>query len=190
MSENGGKFKNFIWQGTSKKKKWALLSWTWLSKSVTKGGLGLRDPYILNQVMGEKLWWRWIQGGEDLWKSLWEKKYEMARSTEGKLQNQSEKKGSAIWNLTSLNRDLIREHSFGEIREGDKENFWHEAWQQRGTLNQEPQLQDIQQYTTQMLGRCSQKLLVTKIGWLLEKMENEEQLARSTKNITMDKLPK
>jgi len=98
-------------------------------------GLGVRDPYILNQVMGEKLWWRWIQGGEDLWKTLWEKKYEMARSPEGKLRSQSEKKGSTIWNLARSNRDLVREHSFWEMREGDKAKFWQEAWQQRETLN-------------------------------------------------------
>lgn len=78
-------FKKFLWQGTSKTRKWALLSWKWLSNSVTEWGLGLRDPYILKQVMGAKLWWRSIQGGEDLWKMLWEKKYEMARSPEGKL---------------------------------------------------------------------------------------------------------
>lgn len=51
----------------------------------------------------------------------------------------------------SLNRDLIREHNFWEIREGDKETFWQEAWHQRGTLNQDPHIQDIQQYTTQIV---------------------------------------
>lgn len=116
-------FKKILWKGTCKTKTWALLLWTWLNKYVIEGGLGLRDPYILNQVMDAKLWWRWTQGGEDLWKSLWENTYEMARSPEGKLLNQSEKKGSTIWNLASLNRDLIREYTFGEIREGDKENF-------------------------------------------------------------------
>ena len=78
-------FKKFLWQGTNKAKKWVLLSWKWLSKTLTEGGLGLRDPYILNQVMGPKLWWRQIQGGEYMWKKLWEKKYEMARTLEGKL---------------------------------------------------------------------------------------------------------
>ena len=78
-------FKKILWQGTSKTKKWVLMSWKWLSKYLIEGGLWLRDPYILNQVMGAKLWWRWIQGGEDLWKSLWENKYEMARSPKGKL---------------------------------------------------------------------------------------------------------
>lgn len=62
----------------------------------------------------------------------------------------NQKKGSAIWNLARLNRDLIREHSLWEIREGDKANFWKEAWQQRYTLNQQPRLQDIQQFITQM----------------------------------------
>lgn len=92
-------FKILLWQGTKKAKKWVLLSWKWLSKTLTEGGLGLRDPYILNYVMGAKLWWKWIQGGEGLWKKLWEKKYEMTRSPKGKLRSQSEKKGSAIWNM-------------------------------------------------------------------------------------------
>jgi len=63
-------FKIILWQGINKTKKWALLSWKWLIKSLTERGLGLRDPYIVNQVMGAKLWWLWIQGGEDLWKTL------------------------------------------------------------------------------------------------------------------------
>ena len=90
-------FKKIMWQGANKSKKWALLSWTWLSRFVSEVGLGLRDPYVLNQVMGEKLWWRWIQGGNDLWKMLWEQKYEIARMLEGKLQTLLERKGLAIW---------------------------------------------------------------------------------------------
>jgi len=62
--------------------------------------------------MGEKLWWRWIQGGVDVWKKLWERKYDMPWSLEGKLRSHSDKKGSAIWNLAIDNRDLINNHNF------------------------------------------------------------------------------
>lgn len=79
--------------------------------------------------MGAKPWWRWIQGGVDLWKKLWERKYDMPRSLKGKLRSQNEKKRSAIWNLASANRDLIRDHSFWEVGGGDKANFWEEVWQ-------------------------------------------------------------
>lgn len=72
----------------------------------------------------------------------------MPRSPEGKLSSQTKKKVSTIWNLARANMDLIREHSFWEIREGDKANFWEEAWQQRDKLNQLPQLQEIHQFTT------------------------------------------
>ena len=89
---------------------------------------------------------------DDLWKKLWERKYEMPRSPEGKLRSQTEKKGCAIWNLVRANRYLIREHSFWEVREGDKENFWEEAWQQREKLNKQPLLQEIHQFTIQTEG--------------------------------------
>jgi len=110
------------------KKKWALLSWYWLSKPLKVGGLGLRDPYILNQVMWAKLWWRWIQGGIDLWKEIWGRKYGMPRLIEGMLRVQENIKGLTIWNLASENRELIRPHIFWEIKGGDKSNFWNEAW--------------------------------------------------------------
>lgn len=56
MPENVANLQKFYVARVKQIKKWALLSWTWLSKHVKEGGLGLRDPYILNQVMGEKLW--------------------------------------------------------------------------------------------------------------------------------------
>ena len=52
----------------------------------------MRDPYILNQVMGAKLWWRWTQGGQDLWKKIWEKKYEVVEKPEDMMRSQTEKK--------------------------------------------------------------------------------------------------
>jgi len=55
---------------------------------------------------------------------LWEQKYEITRTLEGKLRTLSERKGSTIWNLASMNRALIRDNSFWEIREGDKVDFW------------------------------------------------------------------
>jgi len=60
---------------------------------------------------------------------------------------QDNKKGSVIWNLAANNKNLISNHSFWEIRGGDKANFWEEAWQQREKLNSKPQLEEMLQYT-------------------------------------------
>eukprot|EP00253_Pinus_taeda_P010652 PITA_10652 len=121
-------FKNFLWQGTRKSRNWALISWEWLSRLSKDGGLGLRDPFILNQVMGAKVWWRWIQGGPDLWKVIWERKYDVAGEIEERLRSTTETRGSVIWNLARRSKDLIRDNSFWEIRAGDKAKFWEESW--------------------------------------------------------------
>ena len=89
-----------------------LLSWEKLTKLKTVGGQGLRYPYVLNQVMGAKLWWRWLQGGHDLWKFIWERKYQMPRTLPGKLKEDTNPKGSNIWNLATINKDLIWQHIF------------------------------------------------------------------------------
>ena len=79
--------------------KWAILSWEKPIKPKKSGGLGLRDPYILNQVMGAKLWWRWIQGGPDLWKEIWTLKYNMPTAAKKIMRKEVMPKGSMIWEL-------------------------------------------------------------------------------------------
>eukprot|EP00253_Pinus_taeda_P036608 PITA_36608 len=117
-------FKKFLWQGTSKTRKWASISWEWLSRLSKDGGLGLRDPFVLNQVMGVKLWWRWTQGGQDLWKVIWERKYEAAGEPEARMRSQTEARG-------------------------DKARLWEESWQQRERLIQKENLQAIHAFTSQ-----------------------------------------
>ena len=84
--------------------------------------------------MGVKLWWRWLQGGPDLWMHIWEIKYEMPTLVVGKLKLDLAPKGSNIWNLAAANKDLIRQHRFWEVRGGKITLFWEDYWQQREKL--------------------------------------------------------
>jgi hypothetical protein len=52
---------SFLWHGHHPDKKWALVGWDKLCKPNAMGGIGLRDPGKLNQVMGTKMWWRWLK---------------------------------------------------------------------------------------------------------------------------------
>lgn len=123
--------RKFIWGGPKQQRKWALVSWKGLSKHKEEGGLGLRDPCILNQVLGAKLWWRWMRGGEDLWKRIRTQKYNMPTTIEGILRLEEVPRGSTIWDLASQNRDIIGRHAFWEIRNRSIDKFWEDAWQQR-----------------------------------------------------------
>lgn len=53
--------RDFLWGKGEEKKKWALVSWEKICKPKTHGGLGLDDTEVLNKVLGEKLWWRWLK---------------------------------------------------------------------------------------------------------------------------------
>lgn len=63
--------RKFIWGGSNQQEKWALVSLKHLTKRKEEGGLGLRDLEKVNKVLGAKLWWRWLRGGNDLWKVIW-----------------------------------------------------------------------------------------------------------------------
>eukprot|EP00253_Pinus_taeda_P021074 PITA_21074 len=138
-------FGKFIWGGPKQQRKWALVSWKSLTKRKEEGGLGLRDPDILNKVSGAKLWWRWMRGGNDLWKRIWTQKYNMPATTAGILRVEETPKGSTIWELASQRRNIINNYAFWEIRGRGMARFWEEEWQQRNKMVNIQALQSIHQ---------------------------------------------
>eukprot|EP00253_Pinus_taeda_P018458 PITA_18458 len=160
-------YKKILWGGPKQQKKWALCSWNSLTRPKEKGGLGLRDPWTLNQVLTTKLRWRWIQGGPDLWKEIWTTKYNMPLTPEEILREQDMPRGSDIWNLSIQSRDLIDIHIFWEIRGGQIARFWDEAWQQREKMLNLQGMQEI--YRTGM----DRNLITVKDYWT-EERGNEE----------------
>eukprot|EP00253_Pinus_taeda_P002612 PITA_02612 len=138
-------FGKFVWGGPKQQRKWALVSWKNLVKRKEEGGLGIRDPEMLNKILGAKLWWRWVQGGKDVWKKIWEIKYNMSDSIEGRLRIEEVPKGSSIWELASQNREVVNKHAFWEICEGSSAKFWEDGWQQKDKMLEIQTLQEIQQ---------------------------------------------
>ncbi|GLJ29509.1 hypothetical protein SUGI_0581720 [Cryptomeria japonica] len=67
--------RNFLWRGSETKRKWALVGWDKICLPRWVGGLGLRDPEILSNALGAKLWWRWLNSPFASWAVLWKAKY-------------------------------------------------------------------------------------------------------------------
>jgi len=58
--------RRFLWKGHNSNSKWTLVSWDNICKPKLKGNLRLRDPYTLNEIMGAKIWWRWLKNQKEL----------------------------------------------------------------------------------------------------------------------------
>jgi len=56
--------RDFLWGKEETRKKWALVSWDKICKPKSHRGLGLDDHEILSNVLGAKLWWRWVKEPE------------------------------------------------------------------------------------------------------------------------------
>lgn len=52
--------RDFLWGKEDTRKKWALVSWEKICRPKNHGGLGLVDQEILSNVLGAKIWWRWV----------------------------------------------------------------------------------------------------------------------------------
>jgi hypothetical protein len=90
--------RNFLWQGRKLEKKWALVNWDKVCKPNLNGGLGLRDPCMLNEVMGVEIRWCWIKHPKELWERLWKKKYAPHINEAQLIRMTDEILGSNIWN--------------------------------------------------------------------------------------------
>ena len=54
--------------GKTQGKKFHLLNWATIKEDKAKGGLGLRDPFLKNKVLGSKFVWRLISRRNNWWK--------------------------------------------------------------------------------------------------------------------------
>jgi hypothetical protein len=116
--------RNFLWKGSQNNRKWALVRWDKLCKPKKQGGLGIRDPGKMNQVMGAKMWWRWLQHPQELWAKMWKKKYAPNAQSNQLIRFNEQLHGSNIWNTAWRNRPLIQQHAFWEVRNGESALFW------------------------------------------------------------------
>jgi hypothetical protein len=48
---------SFLWGGAMKEKKWALVAWEKLCVPKSHGGLCIREPQHVGQVLDTMLWW-------------------------------------------------------------------------------------------------------------------------------------
>eukprot|EP00253_Pinus_taeda_P014942 PITA_14942 len=51
---------SFLWGSSGPTRKWDLVKWDKVCIPKCAGGIGLRDPSHNNEVMGPKIWWRWL----------------------------------------------------------------------------------------------------------------------------------
>jgi ribonuclease HI len=140
--------RNFLWQGLNTGKKIALISWDKLCQPKAQGGLGLRDPSIMNKVLSAKIWWRWLKNPKDLWARLWRRKYAPDVAEKNLIRWNGDNPGSLIWAAAKQNRHLVTRHAFWEIRNGKTTLFWKDSWQQWPILDHEDWAEHISTQAT------------------------------------------
>jgi hypothetical protein len=132
--------RSFLWQGIKEGRKMSLVSWQKVCNPKKAGGLGLRDPTILNKVLSAKIWWRWLKDpkifGHDCGGKNTPPQPRKKSSSGGMVKAQGRSSGM----LARNNRGLIMDHSFWELQNGSSTNFWSDSWQQLPALNTDPTL--------------------------------------------------
>ena len=102
----------FLWKGgKTLGRKFNLVNWSKVLEDKNRGGLGIRDPGLMNQEMGAKLVWHFISGRKEWWKEFLKKKYlktPRARSLEIEWKG----KGMSIWYLCTNFVHLIKDNSY------------------------------------------------------------------------------
>ena len=110
----------FLWGGREDKEKFALVSWDSICQPKLKGGFGLREPKLMAEVQGVKVWWRLVSHSSEPWARLWCSKYGSNRPQWQLIHFKEEQQGSPIWTKARGGRKLVQQHNFWEIRDGRK----------------------------------------------------------------------
>jgi hypothetical protein len=63
--------RKFLWGGSKRERKWALVAWDKFCIPKSQGGLGLKYPQKLSQALATKIFWRWIKNPRILWAWVW-----------------------------------------------------------------------------------------------------------------------
>eukprot|EP00253_Pinus_taeda_P032481 PITA_32481 len=120
--------RSFLWGSNGLRRKWALVKWEKACLPKNGGGVGLRDPSHSNEVMGARIWWKWLTAPLTPWTSLWIAKYASHFPVEERLRISEVNMGSLIWNSAKQHKSLIQQHNFWEVKNGDIMRFWEDSW--------------------------------------------------------------
>jgi len=81
----------------------------------------------MNKVLSTKIWWRWLKSPKDLWDRLCRQKYTQNVAEKNLIHWNGDNPGSLIWTMTKLNRQLVTQHAFWEIINGETALFWKDS---------------------------------------------------------------
>ena len=126
--------RNFLWGSSEFKQKWALVDWETVCKPKKVEGLGLRDPEVANKVISAKIWWRWVTHKEEPWAKFSHHKYFQGMSKHLLIRYEGQCTGSSIWRAANANRNLIQNHSFWDISNGEEAYFFKDSWRQMSKI--------------------------------------------------------
>ena len=65
----------FLQWGSNTQHKWAVVKYDTLYMPKLAGALVLRDLEVMRNVLGAKIWWRWMTYSFEPWEILWHNKY-------------------------------------------------------------------------------------------------------------------
>jgi hypothetical protein len=127
MNQINLNIRKILWQGGKyNTKKYHLINWKTVRVPKDRGGLGIKDPALMNLAMGAKLLLRMIKHRIEWWKKiLWKKYFRGARNRyrENLMESQ---KGSHIWKLLKSVNPLARSKLTWIPGNGKEISNWNE----------------------------------------------------------------
>jgi len=88
-----------------------------------EGGLGIREPHLLNLALGAKIVWNLFTHKKEWWAKVIIKKYLQGNHAQNDPENWKGK-GSPIWNLIKISAPLILNHLTNPTRNGKSLKIW------------------------------------------------------------------
>ena len=130
-------------------KNFFLVNWKIVTALVEQGGIGIKEPALMNRAMVAKIFWILLFGEDGWWKIVLRKKYFYIPILRCSDHKEGDKYGSLIWILCSVSLALIQKSIMWNPKNGNQIRIWKDSIEWAYPLSKVPDLKDLKKWMTE-----------------------------------------
>eukprot|EP00253_Pinus_taeda_P031511 PITA_31511 len=135
--------RDFLWWGSKgSKNKIHLVNWDVVKKTIAEGGLQIRDPDLVNLVMGGKILWKLIHEPSHSISVLLRTKYGPNKSLSN-LHNANTVNNTQVWKLCYRSSNFFNKQVYRIPNNGKRTHLWHDCIMGKEPLNINEDIADL-----------------------------------------------
>jgi exonuclease III len=138
--------RDFLWQGGKRNQhKYHLVRWETVKRSISEGGLQIRDPAMVNQAFGGKIAWNLFTNPKHPVSEILKEKYAPHVQLRD-LQVSHNRHSTQVWRLCNKSLNFFKGKAYRIPGNGKHVNLWQDRIMDRDPLEDNEEITDLKEW--------------------------------------------